>query len=127
MGRQMSDRSNQSTYWGKGLAGAGLMMLLGDIFALARPLWDMVTQLHQGFVGVIPAAGMCLLNATNALAFHRVDYLWLSGHLLVLSCAMTGLIAGIALLRPKARRTLVFELALAPEWQDRETINNGSR
>jgi len=127
MARQMANSSKPRAYWGKGLAAVGLVVLAADVFALVRPLWDMAAQLQQGLLGVIPAAGMCLLNATNALAFHRVDYFWLAGHLLVLSCAMTGLIAGIMLLRPKAKRTFVFELALTPEFQDRETINNGSR
>lgn len=127
MGRQMVAGGTKKAVTGQGLAAVGLMVLLGDIFTLARPLWDMAEQLQQGLLGVIPAVGMCLVNATNALAFHRVDYFWLGAHLLVLSCAMTGLIAGIALLRPKAKHTFVFELALAPEFHDRETINNGSR
>lgn len=127
MGRQMSDSGTPRTYWGQGLAAIGLAVLLMDVFALAHPLWDLAAQLRQGLLGVIPAVGMCILNATNALAFHRVDYFWFAGHLLVLSCAMAGLIAGIALLRPRAKRTFVFELALAPEFHDRETINNGSR
>lgn len=127
MARQASNNGKQRVYWGKALAAASLLLLLADLFAAARPLWAMMDQLQQGLLGLIPAAGMCLLNATNALAFHRLDYFWLSSHLLLLSCAMTGLIAGIALLRPPTKRLLVFELALAPEFQDRETINNGSR
>jgi hypothetical protein len=127
MGRQMVAGGTKKALWGRGLAAVALMVLLVEIFTLARPLWGLAKQLHQGLLGVIPAVGMCLLNATNALAFHRVDNFWLAAHLLVLSCAMTGLIAGIGLLRPKAKRTLLFELALAPEFHDRETINNGSR
>jgi len=127
MARKMANNSKPRAYWGKGLAAASLAVLLADFFALAHPLWNMAAQLQQGLLGMIPAAGMCLLNATNALAFHRVDYFWFASHLLVLSSAMTGLIAAIALLRPRAKRTFIFELALTPEFQDRETINNGSR
>jgi len=127
MARQMASNGKQQAYWAKGLAAVSVAALLADFFTLAHPLWNMAAELQQGLLGMIPAAGMCLLNATNALAFHRVDYFWLGSHLLVLSCAMTGLIAGIMLLRPKGKRTFVFELALTPEFQDRETINNGSR
>lgn len=128
MARQAANSSKQKAYWGQGLAAAGVMVLLVDVFTLARPLWEMAEQLRQGRLdGVILAAGMSLLNATNALAFHRVDYFWLASHLLVLSCAVTALLTGIVLLRPRAKRTFVFEMALAPKFEDRETINNGSR
>jgi hypothetical protein len=127
MARQTASSSNQRAYWGRGLAAACVMVLLADLFTLARPLWEMAGQLRQGLDGVILAAGMSLLNATNALAFHRLDYFWLAGHLLVLSCAVTGLLAGLRLLRPRAKRMFVFEMALAPKFEDRETINNGSR
>jgi len=127
MTRQHAIRGNQKAYWGKGLIGAGLLALAAEVSIISRPLWDLIQRTHDGLLGVLPALGIYVLNATNAFAFHQLDYLWLASHILVLSCAMAAVIAGAALLRQKAKRTLVFELALAPEWEDQEIINNGSR
>lgn len=127
MAKKRANARNQRTRWGKTLLVVSMAALLTEFLLLFRPLWDMAERLKEGLVGVVPAAGMCLLNATHALAFHQVDNLWLVSHILVSSCAMTGLIAGVTLLRTKSPRKLFFELALAPESQGRETINNGSR
>jgi hypothetical protein len=127
MAKQHAGQMKQRAYWGKGLVMAGLLAMTADLSVLSRPLWDLVERFRDGLLGVIPAVGTCVLNATHALAFHQVDTLWLTSHILVLSSAMTCVIAGMALLQRKAKRTFILELDLMPEFQDRETINNGSR
>jgi hypothetical protein len=105
----------------------GLVVALADLWLLVKPLFDLASTIHQGVLGVLPSLGMCLLNATNAVAFHQIDYVWLISHILVLCCAMTALLVGTGLLRRMAARPLIFDLALSPEFEGRETINNGSR
>jgi hypothetical protein len=105
----------------------GLAMALTDLWLLVRPLVELAGRIHQGFLGVLPSLGMCLLNATNAIAFHQIGYVWLISHMLVLCSAMAALLMGTRLLRRKTARPLIIELALSPEFEGRETINNGSR
>jgi hypothetical protein len=105
----------------------GVAMAVVDVWLLVKPLLDLASRIHQGFLGLLPSLGMCLLNATNAIAFHQIGYVWFIPHILVLCSAMAALLIGTALLRRKAARPLIFELALSPECEGRETINNGSR
>lgn len=120
-------RRKQRVYLGRMLMTLGFAMALTDLWLLAKPLFDLASSIHQGFLGLLPSLGMCLLNATNAIAFHQIGYGWLISHMLVLCCAMTALLMGTALLRRRTAPPLIFELALSPEFEGRETINNGSR
>jgi hypothetical protein len=105
----------------------GLAVTLTDLWLLVKPILELASHIHQGFLGVLPSLGMCLLNAANAIAFRQVDYAWLISHILVLFSAMTALLIGTTLLQRKPTRSLIIELALSPDFEGRETINNGSR
>jgi len=125
MARQGANR--QKAYLAKGLLAAGLATLLSDLFLIGQPLVTLVATLKHG-LGVLPALGMCVLNATQAIAFHQVGYFSLISQILVLFTAMVTLIAGLALLRPNSARPRIqtFELLLSNEVEKRE-ISNGSR
>jgi len=118
----------QAGYLAKGLVAAGLLVLLADLSLFARPLAALAASLKESTLGVLPTLGMCLLNATQAIAFHQVDYFSLISRILVLFTAMVALIAGLALLRPSASRARIqtFELLLSNEVEKRE-MSNGSR
>jgi hypothetical protein len=117
----------QRLYWGRTLTTLGLAAGLTDLWLLAKPLFDLAARIHQGFLGLLPSLGMCVLNATNAIVLHQIDYIWFISHILVLCCAMTALLLGTTLLRRRAPRPVIIELTLSSEWEGRETINNGSR
>jgi len=125
MARQSTNK--QKGYLATGLVAAGFIALLAQVFLLARPALALVTTLKSG-LGVLPALGMCLLNATQAIAFHQVDYSALISQILVLCTAMVTIIVGLAQLRPNAARPRIqtFELLLSSELEKRE-MSNGSR
>jgi hypothetical protein len=117
----------QRDYTGKALIALGLVGVVADLWFLAKPFAILAARLQEGFLGLVPAMGMYILNAAHAVAFHQVDPLWLASRILVLSCAVASLILGAFLLRRKPKQLLIIDLALTPEFEGRETINNGSR
>jgi hypothetical protein len=119
--------SKQRGYLGNALIAAGVFALALDLSFLVQPIEAIAARLREGLMGVLPTLGMCLLNATHAIAFHQVDYVSLISRILVLFCAMTSVIAGLSLLRPRARRLHIIELALSPELEGREMMNGSSR
>jgi hypothetical protein len=127
MARAKLTKRGQRVYLGKILMILGLAAAFTDLWLLLKPLFDLASSIHQGVLGLLPSLGMCLLNATNAIVFHQIGYGWLISHMLVLCSAMAALVMGTGLLRRTAARPLIFELALSPEFEGRETINNGSR
>jgi hypothetical protein len=127
MARAKLNGRKQRVYLGRMLAIVGFAMAFTDLWLLVKPLLELASSIHQGAWGLLPSLGMCLLNATNAIAFHQIGYGWLISHMLVLCCAMVAVVMGTRLLRRKTARPLIFELALSPEFEGRETINNGSR
>jgi len=110
------------------LLTAGSIALVADLSFIAQPLTALLGRSKEGLLGVLPQLGMCLLNATHAIAFHQIAYIPLISRILVLFCAMVGLIAGVALRRPKSARPRIqtIELALSNEAERRE-MRNGSR
>lgn len=117
----------QTGYVGRFLVALGLVALAVDLSFLLQPFGIVVSRLNEGLLGVLPTLGMCLLNATHALAFHQVNYLSLVSWVLVSCCAMASIIAGFALLWPKSKRVQIIELMLSPEFEEREITNGSSR
>lgn len=124
--RRASDYK-QKGYVGRFLVALGLVALSADLSFLLQPLGILVSRLNEGLLGVIPTLGMCLLNATHALAFDQVNYISLAAWVLVSCCAMASIIAGFALLWPKSQRVQIIELMLSPEFEEREITNGSSR
>lgn len=117
----------QKGYVGRFLVALGLIALTVDLSILLQPFGILVFRLNEGLLGVIPTLGMRVLNATHALAFHQVNYISLAAWVLVSCCAMASIIAGFALLWPKAKRVQIIELMLSPELEEREITNGSSR
>ena len=117
----------QRGYWGKVLVVLGLVALGTDLSFLLQPLGMVAERSREGLLGLVPTLGMCILNATHAIAFHQIDFISLISRILVLFSAMVAVIAGTALLRPKSKRVQIIELMLSPEREGREITTGSSR
>jgi hypothetical protein len=128
MASRKTNANKQRGYLGKSLLTLGVVALIADLWFLLGPLESLLGRSKEGPLGVLPELGMCLLNATHAIAFHQVSYAALISRILVLFCAMVVLIVGVAFLRPKSVRPRIqtIELVLSNEAERRE-MSNGSR
>jgi len=128
MAHQKPSTNKHKGYLSKLLLTAGLATLVADLSFVTQPLAALLDRSKQGTLGILPELGVCLLNATHAIAFHQIAYIPLISRILVLFCAMVALIAGVALLRSKSARPRIqtIELLLSNEAERRE-ISSGSR
>lgn len=127
MANRRTTESKQKGYLGKFLVAAGLLALAADLSFLLPPFDLVAARFKDGLLGILPTLGVCILNATQAIAFHQVNYVSLASHILILFSAMVSLVAGIGLLRPKSARVQIIELVLSPEFEGREITNGSSR
>jgi len=121
MARKQAHGNNPNSYFGRVLVMLGLAALGADLAFLAHPLLHLLESARVGLLGLVPALGMSLLNATRAIAFHQVDYFSLVSRILVLFSAFVAVVVG-AVLRNAPRAS-----AAAPDGRNLPGPSEGDR
>ena len=101
--------SMQNELLGKTLVTLGLTALLADLSFLTQPLGLLVGRLQDGLMGILPTLGGAILDATQAIAFHQVNYASLVGRILVLFIGLAAVVIGLARLYERRSRMAPHE------------------
>lgn len=97
MAKGYSVGSRQTTYWGGILVALGLATIYADLAFLAPTFAALFASARVGFMALVPALGMSVMNATRALALHEVSYFHLASRILVLFSALVAVVVGTSL------------------------------
>lgn len=102
MAKVRNSRFQPDEFLGKALVILGMVTLSADLTFLVQPLASLIGRLQDGVLGVLPTLGGAILNVTQAIAFHEINYLSLVSRTLILFIALAAVVIGVA--RLHARR-----------------------
>jgi|SRR5579859_2973774 len=106
MAKQRTAEQGQMDYIGQGLVALGLTALLADVSFLVQPLASLIGRLKDGIFEALPTLGGAILNVTQAIAFHEVNYVTVVWRILVLFVALVAVIVGVARLHARRSRRM---------------------
>ena len=86
---------------GKALVVLGLVTLSADLTFLVQPVLLLIGKLQDGVLGVLPTLGAAILNVTQAIAFHEINYISLVSRILILFIALAAVLVGAARLHAR--------------------------
>lgn len=107
MAKERTADYKQDEFIGKALVILGMVTLSADLTFLVRPVLSLIGRLQDGVLGVLPTLGGAILNVTQAIAFHEVNYVSVVWRILVLFVALVAVVVGAA--RLHARRSEMME------------------
>lgn len=107
MAKERTAKYQHEGFIGKALVVLGLVTLSADLTFLAQPVVSLIGRMQDGVLGVLPTLGGAILNATQAIAFHEVNYMPLVSRILILFIALMAVVVGVA--RLHARRSQRME------------------
>lgn len=107
MAKDRTAKYQGDEFIGKALVVLGLVTLSADLTFLVQPVVSLIGKLQDGVLGVLPTLGGAILNATQAIAFHEINYISLISRILILFTGLTAFVVGAA--RLHARRSEMME------------------
>lgn len=102
MAKERTAKYQHDEFIGKALVVLGLVTLSANLTFLVQPVVSLIGKLQDGAMGVLPTLGGAILNATQAIAFHEINYISLISRILILFIALAAVVVGAA--RLHARR-----------------------
>ena len=106
MAKERTAKYQHDELIGKALVILGLVTLSADLTFLVQPVVSLIGRLQNGVLGVLPTLGAAILNVTQAIAFHEINYISLVSRILILFIALSAVVVGAARLHARRSRML---------------------